>query len=44
MVVVAVRAVTARVILVVMTPSAGTVGVVSPPLVRSCGGDGTADV
>jgi hypothetical protein len=38
------RAVTARVLLAVTVPWAGTVRVVSPPLVRSCGGDGTACV
>jgi hypothetical protein len=44
MVVVAVRAVTALVILVVMAPSAGTEGAVLQPLVRSCVGDGAVDV
>jgi hypothetical protein len=44
MVVVAVRAATARVILVVMAPSVGTVGAVSPPLVRSCRGDDAASM
>jgi hypothetical protein len=39
MVAVVARAVTARVLLVVMVPLAGTMGVVLPPLVRSCGGD-----
>jgi hypothetical protein len=44
MVAVVVRAVTARVILMVMAPSVGTVGAMSPPLVCSCGGDDAADV
>jgi hypothetical protein len=43
-VVVAVRAVIARVILVVMASSADTEGAVMPSLVRSCGGDAAADV
>jgi hypothetical protein len=37
MVAVVARAGTARMILVVMAPLAGTTGVVSSPLVRSCG-------
>jgi hypothetical protein len=44
MVAVAVQAVAARVILVEMAPSVGTVGTVSPPLVCSCGGDDVAGV
>jgi hypothetical protein len=36
--------VTTLVILVVMAPWAGTVVAVSPPLVRSYGGDGAVDV
>jgi hypothetical protein len=38
------RAATAQVILVVKVPWAGTVGAVSSPLVRSCGGVSAADV
>jgi hypothetical protein len=44
MVAVAVWVATARVTLMVMAPWAGTVVAVSPPLVRSYGGDSTADV
>jgi hypothetical protein len=44
MVAMVVQAVTTLVILVVMAPWAGTVAVVSLPLVRSCGGDGGVDV
>jgi hypothetical protein len=44
MVAVVVRAATAWVILVEMAPSAGTVGVVSQPLVCSSEGNGAADV
>jgi hypothetical protein len=44
MVAVAVQAATARMILVVMAPSAGTMRVVSPHLVRSYGGNGATDV
>jgi hypothetical protein len=40
----AARAAIARVLLVVTIPWVDTVGAVSPPLVRSCGGDGAADV
>jgi hypothetical protein len=36
--------VTAQVVLVVMAPSVGTVGVVSLPMVCSCRGNGTADM
>jgi hypothetical protein len=43
MVAAAARAVTARVILVVMVPWASTAGVVSSPLVRSCGGVDATD-
>jgi hypothetical protein len=38
------RAATAWVLLVVMVPWADTVGTVSSPLVRSCGGIGTTDM
>jgi hypothetical protein len=38
------RAATARVLLAVTVLWAGTMGVASPPLVRSYGGDGVADV
>jgi hypothetical protein len=42
MVVMVAHKVTARVLLAVTVPLASTVGVVLPPLVRSCGGDGGA--
>jgi hypothetical protein len=38
------RVATARVLLVVMAPWAGTEGAVPSPLVRSCGGVGATDV
>jgi hypothetical protein len=41
---VAVQAATTQVILVVMAPLASTMGVMSSPLVRSCGGIDAADV
>jgi hypothetical protein len=44
MVAVVVRAATARVILVVMAPSARTKGEMLPPLVCYCRGDDTADL
>jgi hypothetical protein len=44
MVVAVARAVTARVLLVVMVPWAGTTRAVSSPLVRSCAGIGAVDV
>jgi hypothetical protein len=44
MVAVVAEVVTARVLLAVMVSWAGTMGVVSPPLVRSCGGDDAVDV
>jgi hypothetical protein len=44
MVLAATRAATARVILVVMAPLAGTTGAVSSPFVRSCGGVSVADM
>jgi hypothetical protein len=44
MVAAAARAATTQVLLVVTIPWAGTVGAVSPPLVRFCGGDGTTGV
>jgi hypothetical protein len=43
MVAVVARVATARVLLVVMVPWAGTEGAVSPPLYHSCGGNGAAD-
>jgi hypothetical protein len=43
-VVAAARAVTARVLLVVMVPWAGTTGAVSSPLVHFCAGIGAVDV
>jgi hypothetical protein len=44
MVAMMVRVVAARVILLEMAPSVGTVGAVTPPLVRSCRGDNAVDV